>query len=96
MEVNAGMDIVKFRKLYPRLQIQGGIDKVQVALGRNAIDKELDSKVPTMIRSGGYIPYFDHAVPEDVSWENFKYYRQRLQDIIQRTPCGVATQRAST
>ncbi|MCL5772124.1 MAG: hypothetical protein M1479_07610 [Actinobacteria bacterium] len=83
MEVQAGMDIVEVRKKYPDLQITGGIDKKQILKGKNEIDRELE-KVPFMLESGGYIPTFDHSVPPDISWENFKYYRQNLNGLIDR------------
>ncbi len=81
-EVNAKMDVVQIRKDFPRLQIFGGIDKMQLALDKSAIDRELKAKVtPEMLRHGGYIPHVDHQVPPNVSWENFKYYRERLAAI---------------
>jgi len=38
--------------------------------------------VEPVMRSGGYVPHIDHAVSQDISWESFTYYRQRLNDII--------------
>jgi uroporphyrinogen decarboxylase len=38
-----------------------------------------------MIAGGGYIPYVDHAVPPGVSWDNFRYYRDRLNAIVETT-----------
>ncbi len=81
-EVQAGNDIVSLRKKYPHLQILGGIDKIKVAQGRKAIDEELNSRVPFMLQSGGYVPHIDHHVHPDVSWEDFKYYRSRLKEMI--------------
>jgi len=81
-EVQAGMDIVSVRERYPRLQILGGIDKMKIAQGRKAIDEELNSKVPFMLRSGGYIPHIDHHVHPNVSWEDFRYYRDLLKGLI--------------
>lgn len=81
-EVQAGNDIVRIRKRYPRLQILGGIDKLEVAKGKEAIEKELNSKIPFMLKSGGYIPHLDHLVPPEVSWEDFIYYRTRLRELI--------------
>ena len=81
-EIQAGNDIVSIRKRYPRLQMTGGIDKMEVAKGKESIDKELDSKIPLMLQSGGYIPHIDHLVPPDVSWEDFSYYRKRLKEMI--------------
>ncbi|MCJ7739444.1 MAG: hypothetical protein MUQ10_19380, partial [Anaerolineae bacterium] len=46
-EVQAGMDIVEVRRQYPQLQIYGGIDKNLVAQGKDAIDRELERKMPT-------------------------------------------------
>jgi uroporphyrinogen decarboxylase len=81
-EVQAENDIISFRKKYPRLQILGGIDKIKIAQGKEAIDEELNSKVPFMFKAGGYIPHIDHHVHPDISWENFKYYRNRLKEMI--------------
>jgi hypothetical protein len=81
-EVNAGMDVVEVRKAYPRLQLLGGIDKTQLALGKEQIDRELARRVPALLPLGGYVPYVDHLVPPDISWENFVYYRERLADLV--------------
>jgi Uroporphyrinogen decarboxylase (URO-D) len=81
-EVNAGMDVVAVRKAFPRLQIIGGLDKLQIVAGGAAIDAELAAKAPSMLKQGGYIPCLDHYVHPDVSWASFAYYRQRLCDMI--------------
>jgi uroporphyrinogen decarboxylase len=81
-EVQAGNDIIAFRKQYPRLGILGGIDKMKIAEGKKAIDEELNSKVPLMLRLGGYIPHIDHHVHPDISWKDFIYYRTRLNEMI--------------
>ncbi len=83
-EVNAGMNVVEVRKAFPRLQMMGGIDKTKIAAGREAIDAELESKVPFMLELGGYIPTVDHNVSPDIPWENFVYYRERLEMMIQQ------------
>ncbi len=83
-EVAAGMDVVEVRKAFPKLGIIGGIDKMAVAKSKEAIDRELESKVPFMLKSGGFIPTIDHNVSPDISFENFKYYRQKLEQIIKR------------
>ncbi|UCB47306.1 MAG: hypothetical protein JSV25_07830 [Spirochaetota bacterium] len=85
LEVNAGMDVREVRKAFPRFQLMGGVDKIQLMKGKDEIDRELD-KFPDIIRSGGYIPHGDHCIPEGVTWENFKYYRERLFEIIESTP----------
>jgi uroporphyrinogen decarboxylase len=80
-EVTNGQDIVEVRERYPRLQIIGGMDKKAIAQGWAAIDQELEAKVPFMFGSGGFVPTVDHVVPSDVSWENFRYYRERLAEM---------------
>ena len=83
-EVAAGMDIVEVRKAFPKLGIIGGIDKRAVIQGKEAIDRELESKVPFMLESGGFIPTIDHHVPPETSFENFRYYRQKLEETAKK------------
>jgi uroporphyrinogen decarboxylase len=85
-EVQAGMNVVEVRKQYPGLIIMGGLDKSRVAQGKQAIDEELDSKLPLLLPQGGCIPFCDHLVPPDVSWEDFCYYRKRLNLYIEQYP----------
>jgi len=80
-EVNCGMDIVKVRQQYPRLQMMGGISKSEIAKGGSRIDEVL-KPVETVLGTGGYVPFADHFVPPDVSLEDFSYYRRRLNEII--------------
>jgi uroporphyrinogen decarboxylase len=83
-EVQAGMDVVRVRKAYPQLLIQGGIDKTKIAAGAAAIDLKLEAKLPTMLALGGYVPFCDHFVPPDVSWDSFVYYRQKVSEYVDR------------
>jgi hypothetical protein len=83
-EQQAGNDIAEIRQKYPKLGIMGGIDKNILRKGKQYIDMELQ-KVPYLIEKGGYIPYIDHMIPPDSSWENFKYYRNKLNNIIEKT-----------
>ncbi len=80
-EVQSNMDVREVRRRYPNLVLQGGIDKKALAAGKDAIDRELDAKVP-VAASGGYIPHVDHAPPPDISWENFTYYRRKLDAML--------------
>ena len=80
-EVMAGMDVAKLGKRFPRLVMMGGLDKTKLARGRDAIDEEVLYKVPPLIRRGGYIPGVDHAVPPDISLENFEYFVSLLRDL---------------
>ena len=80
-EVQAGLDIERIRNEYPKLVIMGGVNKMALAQGKDAINKEI-SKVERMLGKGGYLPYTDHAVPPDISFENYRYFRERLKAII--------------
>ena len=83
-EVAAGMDVVEVRKAFPGLGILGGIDKRALIRGKEAIDRELEARVPFMLERGGYIPSIDHMVSMDISFENFKYYREKLNQMIKK------------
>jgi uroporphyrinogen-III decarboxylase len=78
-------DISKVREKYPRLKMMGGFNKKVLFKGsdREKIDAEIE-KVSNVMKKGGYIPHVDHAVSEDVTWENFKYYRERLNYLIDK------------
>jgi len=82
MEVAAGMDVIKLRKKYGEdLLIVGGIDKRELSKGKTEIDAEVIPKVSYLIQKGGYIPGIDHAIPPDISFENFCYYRDLIKNI---------------
>ncbi len=81
METSAGMDVVKLRKQYPRFQMMGGVPKYDMALGPQRIEEFL-TPVAALLKHGGYVPTGDHCISPGVSWEQFKYYRNRLNEII--------------
>ena len=58
--------------------------KQKLFLGKKEIDEELEAKLPFMLRKRGYITFVDHLVPPEVSWENFRYYRKRLEGLNKR------------
>ena len=64
--------------------MMGGFDKMTFNKDKDAIDRELEI-VTWLISRGGYIPYGDHSIPPDASWENFIYYREKLNRIIDNT-----------
>jgi len=80
-ECAAGLDIREIRKMYPSLRILGGIDKMKIAKGKGAINKELEGKLPFMFSKGGYIPTLDHHVPPEISYSDFKYYLEKTRKI---------------
>jgi len=80
-EVAAGMDVLELRRKYPRLVLFGGIDKRRLARSRRDIEKEVYRKVPPLVETRGYFPGVDHAVPPDVSFQNFSYFVSLLKKI---------------
>lgn len=62
------------RKFGKGLRLWGGVDKRVLAKGKEAIHAHLKEFIP-LIEEGGFIPTVDHTVPPDVSWDNFRYYR---------------------
>ncbi|RME42172.1 MAG: hypothetical protein D6791_18360 [Chloroflexi bacterium] len=81
METAAGMDVVKLRKQYPHFQMMGGVPKYDMALGPERIEEFL-APVAELLKHGGYVPHGDHLISPGVTWEQFKYYRNRLNEII--------------
>lgn len=80
-EANCGMDIVKVRKEFPKLAIMGGIPKSEIFKGKERIDQILEP-VREVLKMGGYIPFGDHFIPPEVDFENFRYYRTKLNSMI--------------
>jgi uroporphyrinogen decarboxylase len=75
-------DAVKLRKEYGKdLLLVGGVDKIELAKGKEATDRELERLRPLM-EDGGYIPTVDHRVPPDVSFENYLYYLEKRKEML--------------
>jgi len=55
------------------LRIMGGVDKMALGAGREAIKAYLDSLVP-LVERGGYIPFCDHRCPPNVDPDDYVYY----------------------
>ncbi|MCL5073077.1 MAG: hypothetical protein M1308_19640 [Actinobacteria bacterium] len=81
VEVSCGMDLLQVRKTFPDLQVLGGIPKLEIKYGEKRID-EILKPVKEMLNYGGYIPTADHFIPPEISWSDFKYYRKKLNDMI--------------
>ena len=82
-EIAAGCDPVEVRRRHPECRLMGGIDKRAVASGRDGIDAELE-RVRPIAAEGGYIPFFDHFVPPDVSYANYLYYLEKRRELLER------------
>ena len=80
-EVASGCDVVALGQEYPDLIMTGGVDKRELAKGREAIDRVVDRIFPAMRARGGDLPTCDHGVPEEVSYEDYLYYRKRCLEF---------------
>ena len=83
-EVAAGMDVVEVRRRHSSLGIVGGIDKMEIAKGRAAIEAEIRRHVEPMLPAGGYIPTLDHSPIPEISLPDYCYYREFLAKV-----CGM-------
>ena len=63
------------------LRIMGGIDKMQLKAGRDAIRAYLESVAP-LVERGGYIPFCDHRCPPDVREEDYLFYLDLKQEMF--------------
>ncbi len=81
VDVNAGVDIVAVREQYPDVPFIGGFNKLCIADGPEAIDREFQRLLP-VIRQGGYVPGADHQVAPSTPLEYYKYYIGRLREVM--------------
>jgi len=79
-EVQAGNDILEYRRQYPELGIWGGLDKRALADSKEAVDEEID-RAEAMLKLGRYVPGFDHLIPPDAKWELFEYAAERIKAL---------------
>jgi uroporphyrinogen decarboxylase len=83
-EVNtAEMDYRDLRREFGRdLRLIGGIDLDSLRLGKEAVRKEIEEKVPPLIADGGYVPLADGRVREDIAFTDYVYYRRLLKKVL--------------
>lgn len=85
MEPAANMDIVQIRRKFgERLAFYGGIDKHVLRDTRQAIDIELEYKIPAMMHSGGSVIALDHRIPNGTPLDNYRYYMKKAWEIMDR------------
>jgi len=64
-----------------KVLLLGGVDKMALIAGQDAIDRELERLHP-LVERGGYLPCVDHRVPPDVTYENYLYYLEKKRAIL--------------
>lgn len=89
MEPAAHMDIVAIRAQYGQhLAFYGGIDKHVLRRSQAEIVKELEYKIPPMVKTGGCVLGLDHRVPNGTPLDNYRFYIQKAWEIINRETHG--------
>ncbi len=78
----AHTDAYRLRKEHPSVLLFGGVDKLALIAGRSAIDAELQRLRP-LIDQGRFIPCVDHRVPPDVTFDNYRYYLEAKQKLLE-------------
>jgi hypothetical protein len=82
-EWHCGMRVQEIRKQFPSLVLMGGIPKSEIVHGRNRID-EILAPIAETLTHGGYFPFGDHFVPPEVGFEDFRYYRESLNRMMEK------------
>ena len=81
-EVQAGNDILDYRRRYPALGIMCGLDKRALAGTRADVERDID-RAAAMLGQGRYVPGFDHLIPPDAKWANVQYAAERIRALCQ-------------
>jgi uroporphyrinogen decarboxylase len=80
LEAKAGQDIRELRRIYGRsITFFGNIDVRKMSGTREELREELLSKLE-VAKDGGYIYHSDHSVPPTVSWGNYCYLMELLDE----------------
>lgn len=82
LEIRGGTDPKWMREKFgKRVLLAGGVDKTQLAAGKEAIDREIE-RIRPLVEQGAYIPHVDHRCPPDVTYENYLYYLKRKREAF--------------
>ncbi|HDZ19927.1 hypothetical protein LCGC14_0095060 [marine sediment metagenome] len=68
-------------KYGPDLRIMGGVDKLELAKGPDAIKAYLETLGP-YVAKGGFIPFCDHRCPPDVDPDDYIFYLDLKEEMF--------------
>ena len=79
IEVKAGMDLLKLCRDYGHvLSFMGGIDvRALYSNDRDIISKELEEKIPEVMKRNGFVLHSDHSIPNTVHYDTYRYFINR-------------------
>lgn len=81
-EVNGSGHPGELLKEYGKeLRIMGGVDKMELGKGREAIKRYMDTLVG-LVERGGYIPFCDHRCPPNVDPDDYLYYLDLKEEMF--------------
>ena len=80
-EVTGDIEVNRLRAQYPYMAMEGGIDKMEVAKGPEACDRELE-RIRPLLGKPGYFPTLDHLIPPEMTYENYAYFVRKLRAMI--------------
>jgi uroporphyrinogen-III decarboxylase len=81
IEIAAGNDPDEFLATYPKLYIQGGIDKRELRFDYPRARAEVAKRYLTARTYGRYVPTVDHGVPPDIPLCTYLYMVELLRGL---------------
>ena len=63
------------------MAFMGAMDKRAMAQGPEAIDIEIQ-RIKELLSVGRFLPFPDHLIPPDVSWDNYCYFVKKWLEMI--------------
>ena len=83
IEVKAGMDLKRIHKNFgDRIALMGGFDaRTLLTNDPAAVDRELEDKLPEVMRGYGYVLHSDHSIPPGVQFETYRHFVEKGLEI---------------
>jgi hypothetical protein len=82
LEAIVGITAPDLRRQYGKgLALAGNIGIHSLIAGKDAIKREVETKVVPLLDEGGFIPTVDDMTPPEVSFENYCYYISLLREL---------------
>jgi len=84
MEVKAGMDLLRLKKMYgDKIAFMGGLDvRVLETNDLAKVDHLLNEKLPAATAGSGYIVHTDHSIPPSVDYKTYKYFVDQARAFL--------------
>jgi len=82
---DAGMSYSEMRRTYgPDIALIGGIDTTALAQDESAIRRAVEDTLPGLLQDGRYLPCLDDRPRSNHPFQQYRYFRQILEDIALR------------